>query len=64
MPPRIDTATARRLAVAADVDPRTVIRVANGEAVRGMAAERAARVLRDAGLLRTPEMSTPAKTSG
>lgn len=47
----IDTATARRLAVLAGVDPRTILRVARGQRVRGMARERALRALRDAGYL-------------
>ena len=49
---KLDTATARRIAAAADTDPRTVQRVANGEKVRGMAGQRAARALVKAGLIR------------
>ncbi len=41
----------RRLAAAADVDPRTVARYLRGERVRvGAAAERIARVVTEAGL--------------
>ncbi len=49
---KLDAATARRLAVRAGTDPRTVQRVANGERVKGMAGQRAARALVEAGLIR------------
>jgi hypothetical protein len=42
---RIDTATARRLAVEADCDPRTILRVARGERVVGRPGARARVVL-------------------
>lgn len=47
---RFDTATIRRLAVEADVDPRTVRRRLRGESVRGMAAHRVDAVLVKHGL--------------
>jgi hypothetical protein len=48
----IDKATQRRLAVAADCDPRTIVKVFRGERVKGMAGERARKALIEAGLLR------------
>ena len=47
----IDEANARRLAVRADVDPKTIRKVLRGDKVRGMAGERARKALVDAGLL-------------
>lgn len=47
---RISGWLARELAVKAGVDPRTIIREAQGDRVRGMAGERARRALADAGL--------------
>lgn len=46
----LDTATLRRLAVEASVDPRTVRRRLNGEEVRGLAAHRVDAVLAQHGL--------------
>lgn len=48
----IDAATARRLAVKAHCDPRTVVRVLQGETVRGDAGNRARAALVEEGLLR------------
>jgi hypothetical protein len=45
LPPAPDTPTARRLAVEARVDPRTITRVALGGRVRGDAGHRAREVL-------------------
>ena len=47
----IDEANARRLAVKAVCDPRTIKRVLRGESVRGDAGYRARMVLVEAGLL-------------
>ncbi len=47
----IDASTARRLAVAADCDPRTIIRVAKGKGARTIASKRARAVLEREGLL-------------
>jgi hypothetical protein len=44
-PSELDTATIRRLAVEADVDPRSVERRLRGERVRGLAGHRIDRVL-------------------
>ncbi len=41
----------RRLAVAAEVDPRTLRKLLRGAEVKGMAGRRARQVLADAGLL-------------
>jgi hypothetical protein len=49
--PRIDSATLRRLAVTADVDPRTLLIVHAGAPPINLARQRAAAVLRAAGLL-------------
>jgi len=49
MPIKLDSATLRRLAVRASCDPRTIVAVASGRTVRGMAGERARRVLVEAG---------------
>ena len=51
MPTHVSYPAARRLAVEADVDPRTILRAARGEPVRGMAGERANAALAAAGLL-------------
>lgn len=48
----IDEANARRLAVQADCDPRTIRKALRGEEVRGMAGERAKKALREAGMLK------------
>lgn len=47
----LDAATARKLAVAASTDPRTIQRTWRGEVVRGLAGERARAALAEAGLL-------------
>lgn len=50
--PRLpDAATIRALAVRADVDPRTILKELKGRRARGMAGQRARRVLAEAGLL-------------
>jgi hypothetical protein len=49
-PPEIDTATIRRIAVAASADPRTVLRRIAGEPVRGLPGHRIDRVLRAHGI--------------
>lgn len=46
----IDEATRRRLAVAADCDPRTIDKVILGKPVRGAAGIRALTVLKDCGI--------------
>jgi hypothetical protein len=51
----------RRLSVAASVDPRTLLRVLTGRAVKGMAGERARAVLIDAGLLDVGKSVTASK---
>lgn len=48
----ISTIRARRFALAAHCDPRTIVKVLEGKNVRGMAGERAQKVLVDAGLLK------------
>lgn len=50
-PNKPDSAALRELAVRADVDPRTIKRVLEGAAVRGMPGRRARRVLEEAGYL-------------
>jgi hypothetical protein len=45
----MDEATARKLAVKASCDPRTIKRAAAGRPVRGLAGERARAALRDEG---------------
>lgn len=47
----LDASSLRRLAVEADVDPRTIRKLLAGKRVRGMAGRRAALLLRQAGLL-------------
>ena len=49
--PDLDQAQLRELAVAAGVDPRTILNVYRGKAVRGMAGRRAREVLIERGLL-------------
>lgn len=49
----IDESTARRLAVKADCDPRTIRKALRGETVRGLAGHRVKRVLEEEGLLKT-----------
>lgn len=48
----IDEAMARKLAVEADCDPRSIKKLLNGEAVRGGGGRRAREVLARAGLLK------------
>jgi hypothetical protein len=48
---KIDRGTVLELAVRASVDPRTIEKAARGEPVRGLSGLRAARVLREAGIL-------------
>jgi hypothetical protein len=48
----LDAATIRWLAVEASVDPKSIVKVARGEHVRGMAGRRATAALRAAGFLR------------
>jgi hypothetical protein len=50
-PRKLDAATARKFAVEASCDPRTLRRILDGEAVRGLAGERARKVLVKHGLL-------------
>jgi hypothetical protein len=50
-PRTLDAGTARKLAVEASCDPRTIVRVHRGEVVRGIAGERAREVLIKHGLL-------------
>lgn len=45
----IDEANARRLAVAADCDPRTIKKVLRGDESQTIAAQRARKALADAG---------------
>lgn len=47
----IDEATRRKLAVLADVDPRTIDKVILGQAVRGAAGLRALAALTDCGIV-------------
>jgi len=54
---KLDAATARKLAVEASCDPRTLQRVLEGEAVRGLAGERARQVLEKHGLLSIAQKS-------
>lgn len=49
--PALSESEVRRIAVEASADPRTVRRVLNGQATRGMASQRIAAVLRRMGLL-------------
>lgn len=51
----IDESQARRLAVQADCDPRTIRKALRGEDVKGMAGERARKALREAGMLKENE---------
>jgi hypothetical protein len=50
-PRSLDAGTARQLAVEANVDPRSIIRVLQGQIVRGSAGARATAALKRAGLL-------------
>jgi len=50
-PKRLDDATARKLAVNADVDPKTIQKAYRGETIRGMAGYRARQALIEAGLV-------------
>ena len=52
----LDAATARRLAVEASVEPRSLLKLLRGEPVRGLAGQRAREVLERYGLL--PETET------
>jgi hypothetical protein len=45
----------RRIAVAAEVDPRTVAKYCNGQTVKGMAGERIERALRAENLRLVPD---------
>ena len=49
IPIQLVAATLRRLAVRASCDPRTILAIAEGRPVRGMAGERARRALVEAG---------------
>ena len=51
----LDAATIRELAVRADVDPRTIAKVAAGRAARGMAGRRARDALIAGGYLESSE---------
>ena len=53
-PRTLDAGTARKLAVEASVDPRTILRAFRGEAVRGIAGDRARDVLIKHGFLPGP----------
>jgi hypothetical protein len=55
---KLDAATARKLAVEASCDPRTLRRVLKGETVRGLPGERARDVLVKHGLLPPTESSS------
>lgn len=57
-PPTIDMATLRELAVEASCDPRTIATVAKGGDVRGLAGERARRVLVAKGYLKAANGAT------
>lgn len=49
--PKVSPLKIRELAVAAQVDPRSIVRALDRKPVRGMAGERIAKVLKAAGLL-------------
>ena len=49
---KLDTSTARRLAVEADTDPRTIQKMLRGDPARTIAAKRARRVLVSHGILK------------
>lgn len=51
---KADASSLRRLAVLADVDPRSLRRLLRGEQVRGAAGHRARRVLVEEGYLSEP----------
>lgn len=54
MKKNLDASSLRRLAVLADVDPRSLRRLLRGQPVRGGAGHRARRVLIEAGYLSEP----------
>lgn len=58
----IDASTLRRLAVLADVDPRSLRRLLHGKSVRGAAGHRARRVLIEAGYLSEQAVTEQAPT--
>jgi hypothetical protein len=58
----LDAATARRLAVEASCDPKTIIKALRNEPVRGMAGYRAREVLEKHGLLPPEERPFRAQT--
>jgi hypothetical protein len=47
----LSAAEIRRLAVQASVDPKSIVKVARGERVRGMAGDRALGALRESGFI-------------
>ena len=51
----LDTTTLRSLAVEAEVDPRTMLRVLNGEPAFNLARQRARRVLVAHGLIKNED---------
>lgn len=55
--PTIDEANARRLAVKADCDPRTIRKVLRGEGTHSMSAKRAYKILVEAGLLNEEQVA-------
>lgn len=57
----IDAGVLRRLAADGDVDPRSLLKLLRGEAVKGMAGRRARKVLMAAGLLRRADDKEPAQ---
>ncbi len=48
--PQLDISLMRQLAVKAECDPRTILRIACGQVVKGMSAQRALVVLKEAGI--------------
>lgn len=54
----------RELAVLASVDPRTIVRVLNGGPVETLAAERALKAIRDAGIVFPSATSTARAPTG
>lgn len=59
----IDEATRRRLAVLADVDPRTIDKVILGQPVRGAAGVRALAILTETGIV-APTTDAPRENGG
>lgn len=59
----LDASTLRRLAVQADVDPRSLQRLLRGEHVRGAAGHRARRVLVEFGYLTEPSATEQRPTA-